>query len=277
MVPHIRKIMEDSGAMSLPSPFRMKVRSGEIAVNVPARDALMSELRARFAERRGFALATVNLDHIVKLRSVDAFRDAYQAHDYVVADGNPIVWLSRLARTPVELIPGSDLVRPLAALAAETGVKVALVGSTAAVLARAAERLEAENPGIRIVATLAPRQGFDPEGAEADGILDTLRQSGAGLTMIALGAPKQELFAARGRRALPSMGFASVGASLDFIAGEQIRAPRWVRRIAMEWAWRLALSPNRLARRYLHCALVFPKLALSALASRAGGDDRKPV
>ncbi len=210
----------------------------------------------------------MNLDHIVKLRSADVFREAYSAHDYVVADGNPIVWLSRLARSPVELIPGSDLVGPLAALAAATGVKVALVGSTAPVLARAAERLEAENPGLQIVATLAPRQGFDPAGAEADGILDTLERSGAGLTMIALGAPKQELFAARGRGMLPEMGFASVGASIDFIAGEQIRAPRWVRRIAMEWAWRMALSPRRLTRRYARCAVILPQLALGAFAER---------
>ncbi len=79
----------------------------------------------------GFALATLNLDHLVKLRASGAFRRAYGAQDLVVADGNPIVWLSRLAGRKVELVPGgSDMVLPLAEVAADEGVRVALVGST---------------------------------------------------------------------------------------------------------------------------------------------------
>ncbi len=77
-----------------------------IAVNVPDRTALAETVRDRMRGSRGFALATINLDHLVKLRTSETFRQAYGAQDLVVADGNPIVWLSRVANRPVALAPG---------------------------------------------------------------------------------------------------------------------------------------------------------------------------
>ena len=248
--------------------FRVGAGQGKVVVNVPDRASLLDSIRGRFEAGQGFALATVNLDHLAKLRGSAAFRDAYAAHDLVVADGNPIVWLSRLAGRPVSLVPGSDLVLPLARLAAEAGKPVALLGSTGEVLARAAERLSAEIPAIGIAAVHAPSQGFDPEGPEADRLIADLARSGAALSFLALGAPRQEIFAARGRRALPAMGFASIGAGLDFLAGSQRRAPLWVRRIAMEWLWRMALSPRRLGMRYLRCGLILPGLVLESVRRR---------
>jgi UDP-N-acetyl-D-mannosaminuronic acid transferase (WecB/TagA/CpsF family) len=59
-----------------------------------------------------------------------------------------------------------------------------------------------------------------------------------------------------------------VGAGVDFVTGAQVRAPVWVRRLAMEWLWRLASSPRRLFGRYLGCALILPGLAISAIRSR---------
>ena len=251
------------------TPFRMRVRAREVAVNMPARETLLNEIRERLVNGVGFALATVNLDHLVKLRDDAGFGEAYAAHDFVVADGNPVVWLSRLAGKPVDLVPGSDLVAPLARLAADAGAPVALFGSSQDALDQAAARLAAETPGLRIVARLAPSSAFDPEGAEADAMIDALGASGARLTFVALGAPKQEVFAARARTRLTQMGFASIGAGLDFIAGRQHRAPAWMQRAALEWMWRMAGDPRRLARRYAQCAMILPQLALRALRDRA--------
>jgi exopolysaccharide biosynthesis WecB/TagA/CpsF family protein len=227
-------------------------------------ETLLADLRHRFRTGRGFALATLNLDHLVKLRRNPGFRAAYLAQTHVVADGNPVVWLHGLAGRKVGLVPGSELISPLAALAALEGVTVGLLGSTDEVLALASARLLDDHPGLRVVARLAPPQGFEPGGAVADAMLEELAASGARLCFLALGAPKQEMLAARGFAAHPGIGFVSIGAGLDFIAGAQNRAPPWVRRIAMEWAWRMMLSPRRLARRYLDCALILPGLALAA-------------
>lgn len=235
-----------------------------IVVNVPDRAALLAEVSRRFAAGEGFALATINLDHLVKLRRDPAFAAAYAAQDLVVADGNPIVWLSRLARRPVALVPGSDLVVPLAQAAAAAGLGVALVGSTAPALEAAAAVLQQQAPGVRVVARIAPPMGFDPDGPAAAEVLERVRASGARLVLLALGAPRQERLAARGRALLPAVGFASIGAGLDFLAGTQTRAPVWVRAIAMEWLWRMLSNPRRLARRYADCALILPGEAARA-------------
>jgi exopolysaccharide biosynthesis WecB/TagA/CpsF family protein len=223
--------------------------------------AMMAE---RLQARRGFALATLNLDHLEKLPRDPAFLAAYALHDLVVADGNPVVWLSRLAGRPVGLMPGADLVVPLAQLAAEAGVRVALVGSTEAALRGAEIELCARVPTLEIAARLAPPMGFDPAGPEAMAMIEQLRGSGAGMCFLALGAPKQEIFAAHARAILPDMGFASVGAGLDFIAGEQWRAPLWVRRIALEWVWRMLSRPRRMVPRYARCVVILPRLVWQA-------------
>lgn len=242
-----------------------------IRVNIPDPPALTAELTRRFRAGEGFALATINLDHLVKLRRDAGFRRAYAAQDLVVADGNPIVWLSRLARHPVTLIPGSDLVLPLSRLAAAESVPIALIGSTQAALDAAAGHITRQVPGARIVARLAPPMGFDPDSEAAGALLREVNVSGARLCFIALGAPKQERLAARGRREAPGIGFASIGAGLDFLAGNQTRAPLWVRRVAMEWAWRMLSAPRRLVPRYARCAAILPAEVVRAIRQRPGG------
>lgn len=230
---------------------------------------LEAEVRARFKASQGFALATVNLDHLVKMAESPGFLAAYQAQDLVVADGRPVVWLSRLARRPVELMPGSDMVLPLCRLAAEAGVPVALVGSTDAALQDAKAALLAQVPGLEIAWVDAPSGRFDPDGPEADQILHRLEGTGIALCFLALGAPKQEQFAQRGRRVSPRTGFASVGAGLDFLGGHQKRAPAWVRAVAMEWLWRALSSPARLLPRYAKCLMILPGQMLRAWRIRA--------
>ena len=243
--------------------------AGRVRVNMTDRAALIAEVAARLRQRKGFALATLNLDHLVRLRHDAGFRAAYEAQDLVTADGNPVVWLSRLAGREVALLPGSDLVVPLAREAAAQGVALAFIGGTENSLARAAHALERLVPGLRVVARIAPPMGFDPDGAEARAALDAVAESGAGIVFLALGAPKQERLAARGRALQPELGFVSIGAGLDFLAGSQRRAPRLVRRLALEWLWRAGSDPKRLAGRYARCAAILPGHALRAWRMRS--------
>lgn len=239
-----------------------------IKVNMTNWATLEARVAEYFAQNKGFALATINLDHLVKLRSSASFREAYAAQDFVTADGNPIVWMSRLAGRPVELIPGSDAMLPLARIAARQGVTLALVGSTDAALSAARSYLEREIKDLSVAYIKSPPMGFDPQGAAAQEILQQIAQSGARLCFVALGAPKQEAFAVLGRQLAPQVGFASIGAGLDFFAGTQDRAPKWVRRFAMEWAWRMLTSPKRLIPRYAQCLAILPGQALRALMLR---------
>lgn len=248
----------------------MKYGKGDAAVvvNVATRAALFQALRSRCAKGEGFALATLNLDHLTKLPRDTAFAAAYDAQDLIVADGRPVVWLSRLAKQPVELIPGSDLIVPLCELAAELSLPIAFFGSDEDALQRAAEALRTRAPGLEICHIAAPPMGFDPRGTAADAALRDITTSGARLCFLALGAPKQEILAARGREIAPGVGFASVGAGLDFLAGRQRRAPKWMRMLALEWLWRALQNPTRMVPRYARCFAILPGLAVDAWHAR---------
>lgn len=248
----------------------MKYGTGTAAVevNVATRAALFQALRARFATGQGFALATLNLDHLTKLPRDAGFAAAYRAQDFIVADGRPVVWLSQLANQPVELMPGSDLILPLCELAAAHSLPVAFFGSDGGALQGAAAALRTRLPGLEICHIAAPPMGFDPESAEADTALREIAQSGARLCFLALGAPKQEILAARGRDIAPGVGFASIGAGLDFLAGRQRRAPKWMRMLALEWLWRAMQSPARMVPRYARCFAILPRLTLAAWRAR---------
>ena len=256
------------GAMSAGMTRAMTFCIAGTRIPVTVRDwaSLDAHLRERLRRRAGFAVATINLDHLVKLRRDPAFRAAYAAHDLVTADGNPIVWLGRMAGHDLSLVP--DAIVPICRIAAALGVKVGFVGSTEATLAAAKTYLEREVPGLSVVFTEAPPMGFDPEGPAAREILARAAASGAGLLFLALGAPKQERLAALGRTMQPETGFVSIGAGLDFFAGTQRRAPKWMRALALEWVWRLLGAPRRLAARYAACAAILPGEVIAALRQR---------
>lgn len=240
-----------------------------ITINMPTRAALFRAVRDRFAAGKGFGLATLNLDHLAKLPNDPAFAEAYAKHDLIVADGRPIVWLSRLARKPVDLMPGSDLIIPLCAIAAERGVKVALVGSSEEALEGAAHVLRSDIPGIDIALIYSPPYGFDPTGEGAKDICKMLNDADVGLCITALGAPKQELFGAFAQELCPRVGFASTGAGLDFLAGLQVRAPKILRKMALEWLWRAAQDPKRMVPRYAQCFAILPRLTQRAWMERS--------
>ncbi|MGH1465070.1 MAG: WecB/TagA/CpsF family glycosyltransferase [Cognatishimia sp.] len=248
--------------------MRFKTAKGEIAVNVPDRTSLEAVVREKLQQKQGFSLATLNLDHLVKMAKSAAYYKVYKAQDFVVADGNPIVWMSRMAAMPVKLMPGSEMVIPLARWAAEEDRRVALFGSSEDALSAAADDLKKHVPNLEVSCIIAPPFGFDVNSDAASHYLQQIEASGAGLCFVALGAPKQETFALHGREHAPSVGFASIGAGLDFLAGTQVRAPVWVQKIACEWLWRLMESPARMWRRYLSCFAILPQHILRSFALR---------
>ncbi|SHH54281.1 WecB/TagA/CpsF family glycosyltransferase [Cognatishimia maritima] len=238
--------------------MQFETRQGPVAVSVKSIADLKAKVCEKIERNQGFALATINLDHLVKMNTDVPFYAAYQAQDYVVADGNPIVWMGRMAGQEIELLPGSDLILPMCQWVTDLGATVALAGSTSEALAQAEVTMKAACPGLVVTAKISPPFGFDPHGDDARALLQAIHESGARICFIALGAPKQEMLAAYGREIAPQTGFVSIGAGLDFLAGTQDRAPKWVRRLALEWLWRLMQSPSRMAGRYARCFAILP-------------------
>jgi N-acetylglucosaminyldiphosphoundecaprenol N-acetyl-beta-D-mannosaminyltransferase len=208
---------------------------------------------------------TLNLDHVVKLRKDARFRAAYGRAGLITADGFPIVVACRLQGERVSRVAGSDLIAPISAEAARSGKPVYLFGSNLRVLSRASRMLCANNAGLTIAGMFAPPQGFDPTSEDARRCIVTIGESGAALCFVALGAPKQEVFADHGKSLLPNTSFVCIGAGLDFIAGAQVRAPLWMQCCGLEWLWRAASDPQRLFYRYLLCMRALPGILARAV------------
>ena len=222
-------------------------------------DAVAKAIR-RVRWNKPFTLFTLNLDHLVKRRTDAGFREAYARADLVTADGAPVVALSRRQGASLSRTTGADLVLPLCRAAAAERITVFLFGSEQHVLECAADVLREKAPGLDVRGCLAPRHGFDPLSVEADAAGACVAASGARLCFVALGAPKQELFADRMAQQGFPVGWLCVGAALDFIAGDQKRAPAVFQNTGLEWTWRLLTNPRRMATRYAKCAALMLQL-----------------
>jgi N-acetylglucosaminyldiphosphoundecaprenol N-acetyl-beta-D-mannosaminyltransferase len=210
-------------------------------------------------------VVTPNVDHVVMFQSRNELRQAYAEASLVLADGAPVVWVSRLLRRALpERVAGSDLVPALfdqvSAVKDRKALRVFLLGAAPGVGNRAAKAIHARWSNAEVVGTYSPPLGFENDSAENLEIVDLIRQARPHLLLIGLGAPKQELWVQRHADQLQARVALCVGATIDFLAGEKSRSPRWMRRIGLEWLHRLASEPSRLAKRYVRDAWIFPQL-----------------
>jgi len=229
---------------------------------------------------KGFTFFTVNLDHMVKLDKSGPFRDAYARADYITADGWPIVWLARgpdRRKSPragsvdrrkapaLERTTGADLLEPMCREAARHGLPLYFIGPSPASQEAGLRILKDRYPGLMIAGAETPQLPAAIDDATVDELAARLAQSGARVCVVSLGAPKQEVLADALHRRCPDIGFLCVGAALDFISGHSVRAPIWVRRMGMEWFWRMIGDPKRLVGRYIGCGFALIKLSLPSV------------
>lgn len=221
---------------------------------------------------RGHYVVTPNVAQIVRLQKDKGLRRIYQNADLVIADGMPVIWLSRLLGTPLkERVTGSDLLPKLCAEAAQRGLRVFFLGARPGVGERAAAQLKREHPQLQVVGVYAPPFGFEHDPQENARIRKLIRQRRPDLLFVALGFPKQERWIAQHAKACRVPLSLGVGAALDFVAGTRKRAPRWMQAWGLEWLFRTLQEPCRLGRRYLVVGPQFLLLALRELWCRKTG------
>lgn len=189
--------------------------------------------------------------------------------EMVLADGQPVRWALRLLHGVrlADRVCGPDLMADLCVSAATEGLPIFLYGSTEATLQRLEDALVEAYPGLRIAGTQASR--FRPSTAdEQQADIARIRASGAKMTFVGLGCPRQEIWTFETRRDL-AMPVLAVGAAFDFHAGLQRRAPLWMQKRGLEWLYRLRQEPRRLWKRYVMLNPAFlALLALEALGVR---------
>jgi N-acetylglucosaminyldiphosphoundecaprenol N-acetyl-beta-D-mannosaminyltransferase len=205
-------------------------------------------------------VVTPNVDHAVLFQSNPELQVAYSEASLVLADGAPLVLASRMfGRHLPERVAGSDLV-PQILRSASSPLRVFLLGAEPGVAERAAESIEQQWPGAKVVGTYSPPIGFETMAGENERIFAAIEAAAADLLVVGLGAPRQEIWAYRHRKALPAKVAICAGATIDFLAGHRRRSPVWMRRLGLEWFHRVCAEPRRLARRYARDAWVFPQL-----------------
>jgi len=207
-------------------------------------------------------VVTPNADHTVMLQEHEGLRQAYLHADMVLADGFPVILASRLlGRRLPERVAGSDLVPALFEAAdPKRPLRIFLLGAAAGVAERAAERIDTTWPGVAVVDTYSPPFGFEHDDAEQDSIFARVHAARPDILVLGLGAPKQELWVYKHRHALKAPVALCVGATIDFLAGERSRAPKWLQRMHLEWFYRMLGEPRRLFWRYARDAWIFPQL-----------------
>jgi N-acetylglucosaminyldiphosphoundecaprenol N-acetyl-beta-D-mannosaminyltransferase len=207
-------------------------------------------------------IITPNVDQVIRIESDKYFKEIYENAELLLADGTPLVWISRWYKKPIkEKICGSDLVPDLCKLAAQKGYLIFLLGSAEGVAAKAAENLKKNNPGLRVAGVYSPPYGFEKDKNEIDKINKMLFNSKADMLFVGMGVPKQDIFIYENMNKYQIPMSFSIGATIDFEAGIQKRAPKWVNHIGMEWLYRLAHDPKRMFKRYIIDDMKIFKLA----------------
>jgi N-acetylglucosaminyldiphosphoundecaprenol N-acetyl-beta-D-mannosaminyltransferase len=190
----------------------------------------------------------LNAAKVVELDRRPELAAAIEQCALVSVDGQAVVWASRLLGSGVpERVTGIDLFERLLAEAAASGRSVFLLGARQDVLDEVVTRALVRFPGLQIAGT---HNGYWADEDEA-AVVDKVAASGADLLFVALPSPRKELFLEGYAEQLGVPFRMGVGGSFDVMAGRTGRAPRWMQRIGMEWAYRLLQEPRRMARRYL--------------------------
>jgi N-acetylglucosaminyldiphosphoundecaprenol N-acetyl-beta-D-mannosaminyltransferase len=233
-----------------PRPYP-RLRIGSVWVDVLTFAGALREIERLVDRGEGGAVFTPNVDHVVKAASNQAFNKAYQRASLSLADGMPLIWVSPLlgCRLP-ERVAGSDLLMPVLQMAARRQWRVYLLGGAPGV-AEAVAKLLSEQMGIVVAGWDDCRIASDGSDTDGGGSIARAAAAKPDLVFVALGPPKQELWIDRAADAIRPAVALGVGASLDFLVGKFKRAPRWMGRVGLEWAYRLSQEPRRLWRRYL--------------------------
>lgn len=211
-------------------------------------DEALERLAARPASEPFAYVVTPNADHLIRLSSRPELRPLYEAAALRLLDSRVVARLARLFGLDAPpVVTGSDLTAALFERAMRPDDAVAVLGGSAEVAAALSARYR-----LARLAHHNPPMGFDRDPAALEAAVRFVETHPARFVFLAVGSPRQEIVA----EALVRRGQATgiglcIGASLLFLTGDERRAPRAVQKAGMEWAWRLAGDPKRLARRYL--------------------------
>lgn len=222
----------------------------------------LARLDAAAARTAPCLVSTPNLNFLAMCGGDVEFRETLLASDLSTADGMPIVWLARLVGAPIrERVAGSDMFEALKLRLGRAPMKVYLFGGPDGVAAAAAQALDTAGGGVRCVGAMSPGFGSIAE-MSAPAIIDAINASGADLLAVSLGARKGQAWLAHNHDRLRVPIRAHLGATINFQIGAVRRAPAPLRKLGLEWLWRIKEEPA-LWRRYARDAAFLARLLVT--------------
>ncbi|MGM0113100.1 WecB/TagA/CpsF family glycosyltransferase [Enterococcus sp. DIV0187] len=213
----------------------------------------IDEIKKLVKKKNPSYLVTPNVDHVVLLEKDNYFKEIYQYADLVLTDGKPLIWISRLRKKPiVEKVSGSDLFPEVCKMASKEGFSIFILGAAEGVAEKAKKKLCSKYPGLLIVGTNSPPHNFENDPLEVKNVIQNIKDKKPDILAVSLGSPKGEKFIYTHLAEINVPLCMSIGATIDFEAGNIRRAPKWISNIGFEWLYRVFKEPKRLAKRYIN-------------------------
>ncbi|MEQ1522135.1 MAG: WecB/TagA/CpsF family glycosyltransferase [Aestuariivirga sp.] len=274
--------------MTAPNPDDDFSRSVYCVLGVPVDDITMPRLVARIhqaaSKREPLFISTPNLNYVMLSQRDPAFRLSLLESDVCPADGVGVLLICRFLRIPIAArVAGSDLPEALRTIQTSDGkgLRVTLLGGAPGVGELARRTINAGDTG-RLLCVAAIDPGVvAPDKLDDPATVELINATRADFLMVALGAQKGQAWLVRNRSRLTVPAVSHLGATVNFLAGAVRRAPEGMRRLGLEWLWRIKEEP-KLAPRYLSdgCRLawllisrILPlRLWLRRVASNAGAE-----
>ena len=217
-------------------------------------DTAVGWITAESEAQNPVVVVTPNINHLHLAQTSPTARDALDKADLQLADGWPIVAASRMLGTPLpERVAGIDLVERL--VDSDRSFSVAILGGPSDSATKLAGRASQSN-SVALVDHLGA--GWDEDERRSD-LLSRVQAAAPDLTLVAIGAPRQELLAHELKRVVKGP-IVCCGAAVEVLAGVRPRAPRVVQTLGLEWAFRMVIEPRRLFRRYMVAGSTFASL-----------------
>ena len=193
----------------------------------------------------------INVDVVMKMEKDEKLKEIIDNAHIVLTDGKPLIWISKLKNNPIkEKVSGSDLVPQLCELSNKKGYTIFILGGKEGIAEIAKKNLEKEYSNIKILGTYAPPFGFENDPKELEKINEMISLAKPDLLFVCFGCPKQEKWVYDNYKKYDAKVSICAGATVDFLAGNVKRAPKWMSNIGLEWFYRFLQEPKRLFKRY---------------------------
>lgn len=218
--------------------------------NVSMSETLKEICRLVETKQKSYVVA-INVDVVMKIEKDEYLKKITDEADLTLVDGKPLVWIAKWHKHPVKAkISGSDLVPELCKVAAKRNYSIFIIGGAEGIADKAKNNLKGNYKNIKIVGTYSPPFGFEKDETELQKINRMISEVHPDLVIACFGCPKQEKWIYENYHKYDGTVSVCAGATVDFLAGNVSRAPKWMSNHGLEWLYRFTREPKRLFKRY---------------------------